>query len=240
MALSENNGSPNYKKIDLSYVDRKKVKNNHGIETSEKIKIYDEIKHVKELWTFPRSNAPQTNIRCYWDHHTFDGIAICCPLTYRPKQVAKVGQYEVKLRPTSGALETNTVNNFMVKENVPKCKDDLWSAGPQNKNLIEITDAYYEVDGVFCSPECCLAYINDEKSKAGGSKYFDSERLLHFMLNLTTRIYPANSFRLLKEYGGNLTIEQFRKNNKSIKYEYNGTTVLISHLFEKKINLSTD
>jgi hypothetical protein len=60
------------------------------------------------------------------------------------------------------------------------------------------------------------------------------------MLGLTSRISPANNFRLLKDYGGNLTIEQFRKNNKSIKYEYCGTTVLISHLFEKKINLSTD
>ena len=42
------------------------------------------------------------------------------------------------------------------------------------------------------------------------------------------------------EYGKKLTIEQFRNNNKSVKYEYHGTTVLISHLFEKKLNISTD
>lgn len=230
----------NYEQIDLSHVDRKKIQNNHGIETNDKIKIYDEIKHVKELWTFPRANsvgsASNQGIRCHWDHHTFDGIGIFCPLTYRPKQVAKVGQYEVKLRSTTGALYSNSVNNFMIKENIPKCKD-VSTVGSQNKNLIEITDAFYEVDGIFCSPECCLAFINDEKSKAGGSKFYDSERLLHFMLNLTTRIFPANHFRLLKEYGGSLTIEQFRKNNRSFKYEYNGSTVLISHLFEKKINL---
>lgn len=221
-----------YQKIDLSEVDRKKIKHNHGIEVNEKIKIYDEIKHVKELWTFPHSM--KNNIRCHWDHHTFDGIGIFCPLSYRPKQVAKIGQNETKTR-TAGAFDSN-INNFMIKENIPKCK----IVSNLGKNLIEITDSYYEVDGVFCSPECCLAYINDEKSKAGGSKYFESERLLHFMLGLTSRISPANNFRLLKEYGGNLSIEQFRKNNKSIKYEYCGTTVLISHLFEKKINLSTD
>ncbi|ADO00535.1 hypothetical protein WIV_gp191 [Wiseana iridescent virus] len=220
-----------YQKIDLSQIDRKKIKQNHGIESSEKIKIYDEIKHVKELWTFPNGiKESGTNIRCHWDHHTFEGIGIFCPLTYRPKQVAKIGQNEVKIRGAS-----QVVNNFMIKENIPRCKDIL-----HHKNLIEITDAYYEVDGVFCSPECCLAFINDEKSKVGGSKYSDSQRLLHFMLGLTTCISPANHFRLLKEYGGNLTIEQFRNNNKSIKYEYCGTTVLISHLFEKKINLSTD
>ncbi|CCV02085.1 hypothetical protein IIV25_067R [Invertebrate iridovirus 25] len=218
-----------YQKIDLSQIDRKKIKQNHGIESSEKIKIYDEIKHVKELWTFPNGIIKGT-IRCHWDHHTFEGIGIFCPLTYRPKQVAKIGQNEVKIR---GANQV--VNNFMIKENIPRCKDIS-----HHKNLIEITDAYYEVDGVFCSPECCLAFINDEKSKVGGSKYSDSQRLLHFMLGLTTCISPANHFRLLKEYGGNLTIEQFRNNNKSIKYEYCGTTVLISHLFEKKINLSTD
>jgi hypothetical protein len=224
-----------YQKIDLSNVDRKKIKNNHGVETNEKIKIYDEIKHVKELWTFPHNiNHNIANIRCHWDHHTFEGIGIFCPLSYRPKQVAKIGQNEIKIRSTGGVSDSN-INSFMIKENVPKCKDVS-----TNKNLIEITDAYYEVDGVFCSPECCLAFINDEKTKVGGSKYSDSERSLHFMLGLTSRISPANNFRLLKDYGGNLTIEQFRKNNKSIKYEYCGTTVLISHLFEKKINLSTD
>lgn len=225
-----------YQKIDLSSIDRKKIKHNHGIETYEKIKIYDEIKHVKELWTFPNGikDRPE-NIRCYWDHHTFEGIGIFCPLSYRPKQVAKIGQNEIKCN-TNTKYNESDINSFTIKENIPKYKD----VTTLDKNLIEITDAYYEVDGVFCSPECCLSYINDEKSKVGGFKYFESERLLHFMLGLTDRISPANHYRLLKEYGGNLTIDQFRRNNKSIKYNYYGTTVLISHLFEKKINLSTD
>ena len=226
-----------YKNIDLSGVDRKKIKHNHGIETNEKIKIYDEIKHAKELWTCPRNiKETSTTIRCHWDHHTFDGMGIFCPLAYRPKQVAKIGLGEVKQRPGIGVADSN-LNGYVIKENIPKSKD---ISTLLNKNLLEITDAYYEVDGVFCSPECCLAYINDEKTKVGGSKFMDSERLLHFMLGVTSKISPANNFRLLNAYGGNLTIEQFRKNNKSIKYEYYGTTVLISHLFEKKINLSTD
>jgi len=224
-----------YQKIDLSCVDRKKVKQRHGIETNEKIKIYDEIKHVKELWAYSiplRTGTEEShNLRCYWDHHPFEGIGIFCPLSYRPKQIAKKGQVEIKTRTDSN------ISNFVIKENVPKFKD---ISNLKEKNLIELTDAYYEVDGLFCSPECCLAFINDEKTKVNGSKYFDSERLLHLMLGLTSRINPANSFRLLKEYGGNLTIEQFRKSHKSIKYEYYGTTVLISHLFEKKINLSSE
>lgn len=201
-----------YQKIDLSGVDRKKIKQDHGIETLEKIKISDEIKHTKDLWTYPKN---VTGVRCFWDHHQFEGQAIFCPISYKPKQVAKID------------------NNYTIKENIHNMKEI------RDKNIIPVTDAYYEVDGVFCSPECCLAYINSEKTKAGGSKFFESERLLHLMIKTTTKITPANDFRLLKEYGGNLTIEQFRNNNTTIKYDYCGTTVLISHLFEKKINLST-
>jgi hypothetical protein len=226
-----------YQKIDLSQIDRKKIKQNHGIETNEKIKIYDEIKHVKELWTFPNGiKETSVDIRCHWDHHSFNGVGIFCPLNYKPKQVAKIGQNDIKQRITG---TSENFNNYMIKENIPRCKD----ISTFNKNIMELTDAYYEVDGVFCSPECCLAYINEKStSKVLGSQYSESERLLYFMLGLTpeAKIFPANNFRLLKEYGGNLTIEQFRKNNKSIKYEYHGTTVLISHLFEKKINLSTN
>lgn len=221
-----------YQKIDLSNVDRKKIKKNHGIETNEKIKIFDEIKHEKQLWTFPQ-NFKTSDIRCFWDHHTFDTVGIFCPLSYRPKQVAKLGQTEVKQR--SKNISDLNIDNFMIKENIPKNKDISTL-----NNIIEITDAYYEVDGIFCSPECCLAFINDQKTKVGGSKYFDSKRLLYNMLNLTKEedIFPANDFRLLKCYGGNLSIEQFRNNNKSISYQEIGTTVLISHLYEKKINLS--
>jgi hypothetical protein len=199
---------------------RDRVKSDQGISCNEKIKICDELKHVKELWTYSCSNKDGTESRCYWDHHTFDGVGILCPISYNSKQVAKKNSGEG--------------TSFTIKENIPKSKDI------SALKLNDVTDAYYEVDGVFCSPECCLAFVNDEKTKIGGSKYNDSERLLHSMLGLTSRIYPANSYRLLKEYGGNLTIEQFRKSNKSVKYEYHGTTVLISHLFEKKINLSVE
>lgn len=239
-----------YKKIDLSNVDRKKVKQKHGIETNEKIKIYDEIKRQKELWTYPYPYTKNFNttfendegalslkdngIRCHWDHHTFDNIGVYCPLNYRPKQVAKKGQNEIKTRAGTPPNAT-IINIFLIKENIPRNKDVSTL-----KNIISVTDAYYEVDGVFCSPECCLAFINNEKSKVGGSIYADSERLLHSMFGLTSRISPANNYRLLKEYGGNLTIEQFRSNNKVMKYEYHGTTVLVSHLFEKKLNVSTD
>jgi hypothetical protein len=255
-----------YQKIDMSNVDRKKIEQAHGINTNEKIKIYDETKHVKELWAYPCVDYTTTiachsgELRCYWDHHSFEGTGIFCPLSHRPRQVAKTN---TRLVPNSRDDNTTMVdddtpcdmtdadkpssnceekqrrtivkghveNVFVIKENIPTFKD------VSALNVVELTKSYYEVDGLFCSVECCLAFINNEKTKVGGSIYSESEKLLYSMLKLTTKIMPANSFRLLRAYGGNLTIEQFRQNNKSIKYEYNGTTVLISHLFEKKINL---
>lgn len=202
-----------YPKIDLSSVDRAKIKSNHGIETIEKIKLYDEFTHSKEVWAYSSGGS---ELRCFWDHHPFSGEPISCPLYYRSRQVAR------------------EENGYIIKENIVASKH-IDDAG-----IVDVTtEPYYEVDGVFCSPECCLAWIHDQKTKADGSKYADSERLLNFMLQTTSPVLPANSFRLLKAYGGNLSIDQFRKSNKNIKYELCGTTVLISHLFEKKINLST-
>lgn len=242
--------SAKYRKIDLSTVDRKKIRKDHGIDACEKIRTYDD---PKELYAYPCAGERREEQRCYWDHHVFEGPGCCCPISYIPRQISAttdsfrphvsevprsgIDSSSHGARPTTEdrADEEDAINRpssdkvFVIKENIPFSKD---------VSSLDVSDSYYEVDGLFCSPECCLAFINDEKTKAGGSKYADSERYLYNMLGLTTKCQPANSYRLLKEYGGNLSIQQFRNNNKSIKYEFNGTTVLISHLFEKKINLN--
>jgi hypothetical protein len=217
-----------YHKMDLSGVDREKLQNTYGVEVQEKIKIHDEIKHSKELWAYSSSSGLRNrSIRCYWDHHTFDSPPVYCPLFYRQRQVAKTNRVEFKTK------NDITASVYVIKENIPESKDIS-----HLKNVSEVTNAYYEVDGIFCSSQCCLAFIRHARNTTGGSKYEDSERLLHAMLNITTPITPANDYRLLEAYGGNLTIDQFRSNN--VTYEHCGTTVLISHLFEKKINLSID
>ncbi|AHL67509.1 hypothetical protein DH26_gp007 [Chloriridovirus anopheles1] len=91
-----------YQKIDLEGIDRKKIKQDHGIETLEKIRISDEIKHSKDLWTYPKSGA--SNVRCFWDHHLFEGRAVFCPINYKPRQVAKIE------------------NNYIIKENIHAMK----------------------------------------------------------------------------------------------------------------------
>tara|TARA_B100001115_G_scaffold184555_1_gene187551 strand:+ start:1199 stop:1846 length:648 start_codon:yes stop_codon:yes gene_type:complete len=102
---------------------------------------------------------------------------------------------------------------------------------------------YYTVDGVFCSFNCCLAYINDNKHK---SLYDNSTQLLHRMykdLNeIEIEINGAPNWRLLDTFGGHLTINEFRKNFKTYSYKDNDNYITsvpnqlpISWLYDENI-----
>lgn len=69
----------------------------------------------------------------------------------------------------------------------------------------------YITDGCFCSFNCCLAFIHDNKHN---SMYNMSEILLSKMyrdiMGELPDIIPAHNWRMLQEYGGSLTISEFR------------------------------
>ena len=75
--------------------------------------------------------------------------------------------------------------------------------------------------GNFCSYNCALSYninLNDEK-------IFKRTSLLYYFYKQTyaktLKIKQAPSWEILKEYGGMLSINEFRKNFISNEYEYN-------------------
>lgn len=74
------------------------------------------------------------------------------------------------------------------------------------------TNEYFQTMGVYCSFPCCLAFINEHKHVP---LYRNSKSLLYslyFKLYGTKlKIKPAPSWECLKNYGGNLSIEEFRK-----------------------------
>jgi hypothetical protein len=97
---------------------------------------------------------------------------------------------------------------------------------------------YYLTDGVFCSFNCTAAYINDNKHNR---LYNESHILLNRIYNKITSgtaagelrrgielkaVFPAPHWRTLKEYGGHLTIKQFRDSFGKLEYEMHGTTNL--------------
>jgi len=151
---------------------------------------------------------------CYWCKCPFHTCPIGCPINFKPAKITK----------TYTSITNN--NQYAISE------DDM----SQIKYI-------FETDGVFCSFNCCLSFINDNKSD---SMYKSSHKLLLYMYNM---IFPehkidnikcAPGWRLLEQFGGFLNITQFRENFNTCEYKYHGTISDISkpigHLYEKKIH----
>ena len=85
----------------------------------------------------------------------------------------------------------------------------------------------YITDGIFCSFNCCLSYINDNKHK---SLY---EYSLNYLMNMHSIIFKTDVFiklapnwRLLKMFGGNKNIEDYRKSFDSVVYKPNDNYII--------------
>ena len=106
---------------------------------------------------------------------------------------------------------------------------------------------HYIVDGIFCSFNCCYAFIKDNSHN---SLYETSAQLLHKMCNELYKkcddeyiqINSAPNWRLLKSFGGHLSIEEFHNNFKTYSYRdiHNYITSLpnqlpVSWLYEEKV-----
>jgi hypothetical protein len=92
----------------------------------------------------------------------------------------------------------------------------------------------YYVDGVFCSIECCLAFIEAHKHDP---MYQHSEYFLRDIYNLSEQ-KRAPSWRLLSAYGGNMSIEEFRKSFINTIYVQDGTVYNpVCFLFKESYHL---
>lgn len=173
-----------------------------------------------------------TDLKCFHCHHSFDTIPIGCPLEFKNSKIYKNYYSEI------------TKNNYILQESISKdnyIQEDgnLFQTETENLN-------YYLVDGIFCSFNCCKAYILQNKKK---ERYIQSETLLNkiYMDLFDTdefEIVPSPDFRILECYGGNLSIEEYRKN--FYKITYTNTQEYVQHIpefkaigyvFEKKIKL---
>lgn len=90
----------------------------------------------------------------------------------------------------------------------------------------------FECDGVFCSFNCIVAYLAEHNQY----RYKDSTVLLLMMYRHIfnkhrdiTKISPSPSWKLLKEYGGHLSIEEYR-NCIMNSVEYKSLQQLYTHV----------
>jgi hypothetical protein len=177
---------------------------------------------------------------CYWCRNTFSTMPIGCPINYVSSKATKSYHSEV------------SKDDYVIKENITRYKKKIFTEDKtlfmsKNKaNIIVDKDEYYLVDSIFCSFNCCKAYIQDNKHN---NLYEHSDNLLiklykdmndHSIKNI--KINPAPHWRLLREYGGHLTIEQFRENFNKSTYDFHGnikSKILfkpLGYLYEEKIN----
>ena len=185
--------------------------------TPDVVSIMDETKYVHtcNVTMIDRdsqmacSSLPK---HCYWCRNPFSSRSIGCPIRYVPSVVEK--RYYSQI----------SKDSYTIKQEITaQMKEDFMDLD----NLsVQIMD-YYETDGIFCSFNCCKAWIDDNKHN---SRYALSSQLLNkmysdYMKSEPVQINPASHWKLLKEYGGHLTIEKFRENMNRVEYHYHGTMV---------------
>jgi len=224
--------------------------NNAHPHTSENITTLTELIHVSEPSTitiideFKKSKRyivswidissqleleESTNKRCFWCRNAFATVPIGCPIRYFPSQIQKSYHSEI------------TKDIYNIKENISdfQCKNIDGYINDNNITVKIYKKGYYEVDGVFCSFNCCYSFIKDNKHN---KMYSNSIHLLQKMYidlfdKQPLKITPAPSWRLLKDYGGHLNIDEYRSTFNTVEYaekDFFRNIKSISHLFEEK------
>ena len=186
----------------------------------EVISFIDEAKKIHncsismiDFYTNNELDASSGSYNCFWCRNLIplNIIGIGCPVKYVPSQAVKSYYSEI------------SKDKYVIKENITTQRQQkLKELGDTRLDIID--NNYYITDGIFCSFNCCMAYIIDNKSK---SLYGMSEMLLLKMysdINNSSVLYieSAPHWRKLKEYGGDLNIEEFRASFNKIEYKDHG------------------
>lgn len=181
----------------------------------------DESKRIHKCMISKIDFSTPSMYSCFWDRNPFTTQPIGCPIKYVPTVITREYFSEI------------TKDRFSVKEATFHNQKIAPEIQYQTAN-----NNYYETDGIFCSFSCCLAFIRENKRNL---YYSDSEHLTHkifYEFFKSSKIVCAPDWRMLKEYGGALTIEEFRANSSKIDYDCKGfykPFKSVGVLYEEKI-----
>lgn len=201
--------------------------------TPEVVSFLDESKrlhtcHVSMIDFKSRMDINLLRYNCFWCRHPFDTHPIGCPVKYVASQAQKTYHSHISR------------DIYTIKEDITsKRRKEM----DNTEQLFLKIGEYYETDGVFCSFNCCKAWINDNKH----NRLYDfSNVLLMKMYNAImdtkmVNISSAPHWRTLEQYGGHLNILKFREGFNKVDYEFHGNTknipkfLPIGTLFEENI-----
>lgn len=146
----------------------------------------------------------RTDLHCWHDHHTFTSSPIGCPIRFVDKTQEK--------HQISTPVSTTTAGNVAGNGNGSGNSGNTATSSKHTVPLSVKTNSHYLTIGTFCSFPCVLAFINRNKHD---NLFRDSKALLYSMYyklyGTELKIKPASDWQTLKNYGGALTIEEFRR-----------------------------
>lgn len=253
------------KNVDIEHVDRKynfiafdnkvpkpdatktkitEIQKNNTVRKVDGFSYIDEAKKERICYVTMRHFSTKdilpefsNRLNCYWCKHPFSSRVLGCPIEYKCSMIYKKYYSEI------------TKNNYCLQESLTEKQNSL------NKNCMEneefhidfMKNGYYITDGIFCSFNCCVAFIEDNSNNSLYSKSLSLLNKLYFQLfEMEQRIVPAPNWRLLKSFGGTLSIQDFRKGFYKVEYIDNSDYIVpsdipmfksIGMVFEKKIKL---
>jgi hypothetical protein len=153
----------------------------------------------------------KTDISCFWCRHPFHTKPLGCPIKFINNRIEKSYVSQI------------TKDKYFMKENITKTKLQKIMTNPMTDSIqVKLSESeYYLTDGVFCSFNCIIAFIEDNSHDFF---YKESKSLTYSMyrecINKNiTKIKKAPHWRLLKTFGGPLSIDLFRESFNMIEYE---------------------
>lgn len=151
-----------------------------------------------------KSDVSMLKYHCFWCKNPFNDVPIGCPISHKPSKLCK--KY----------VSIINQNEYEILEPAMSIPVD--------------DNSYYQTDGVFCSFNCCVAYTNDNKKNP---TYYNSDMLLLKMYNemfehQVTEIPMAPHWRTITQYGGHMSIIEFRQSFDKVEYQNHGNLMDIS------------
>jgi hypothetical protein len=168
---------------------------------------------------------------CFWCRHAFSTIPIGCPLKYVPSKILKNCRSEI------------TKEQYTICQHISADNRQSQDVKTPEKGAMRVQyKEYYETDGIFCSFNCCMAFIehNYYDPRYKYSKYLLSKMYVDIFGSLEHAITPSPSWRLLKNYGGYMDIEEFRASFGNHIFIDKGCTVKtipMNHANQNPLNL---
>lgn len=167
--------------------------------------------------------------KCFWDKNFIpvNCRPIGCPIKYVPSRAIKSYHSEI-------SKERYVITEPITEKRAEEITDR------NDKHVTAEKRNYYETDGIFCSFNCCIAYIDAPENKLNPLYRYSESLLLKIYEDLTgeiaSEIMPAPHWRTLTDFGGHLTVEQFRESFNKISYvDYGLIFVSVGKLFENRI-----